>query len=464
MIRICLLLLLSIQSYALTIGTYNVENLFDGELQGGEYYSYIPGNKMGWNKELAAKKLKNISEAILKIEADILAVQEVENHLILKELAKNSGYKYSSFANNKEFATGVGLLSKYPIKYSKTIKGYKRDFRPALYSKVEILDETLEIIVVHLPSLKNELSKKEAALNALLPTINEMKEGIILGDFNDPFSKDSIIGKILGPLEDFSGWHDPWVSIKNRWSHDYLGQKQALDRILLSEKLFDKKGLDFVCGSFKPLHKEPFMKDGAPYRWQISDFGKGRHLGKGYSDHVPLILKLENKPFNCEAKNITIKELYDEPLGDNLLFLEKAVVIYSSSEGFILADKSGSIFVHKPGFKLPLGVQGDFYIHNLSSFGGVKEIKAITLKKRYEDSLEIDSFFKTNIMKAPTHSVLKEVSGSYKNGFLHTKDTKIKVHAFNKNLLPKNGKFVKLYKVRVGEYRGVKEIILEERE
>lgn len=81
---------LMIQAFALRIGTYNVENLFDDIKQGREYREYIPGNKHGWDREMAAKKLSNTAYAISKMDVDILGIQEIENESLLIKLAQKT--------------------------------------------------------------------------------------------------------------------------------------------------------------------------------------------------------------------------------------------------------------------------------------------------------------------------------------------------------------------------------------
>ena len=75
----------------LKIATFNVENLFDATIQGTEYSDF----KTNWNNAKFRAKLKNISNVIKDLNADIIALQEIENKGVLNELAKESGYKLS---------------------------------------------------------------------------------------------------------------------------------------------------------------------------------------------------------------------------------------------------------------------------------------------------------------------------------------------------------------------------------
>ena len=101
----------------LKIATFNVENLFDATIQGTEYSDF----KTNWNNAKFRAKLKNISNVIKNLNADIIAIQEIENKGVLNELAKESGYKYILFSKNLKAPVGVGIMSKIPF-YNTTVK------------------------------------------------------------------------------------------------------------------------------------------------------------------------------------------------------------------------------------------------------------------------------------------------------------------------------------------------------
>jgi len=69
----------SCQAYSLDfkVASYNVENFFDLHYDKTEYKEYIPHSKT-WNKISYNNKLKNITKVIYDLDADILALQEVE--------------------------------------------------------------------------------------------------------------------------------------------------------------------------------------------------------------------------------------------------------------------------------------------------------------------------------------------------------------------------------------------------
>lgn len=467
MIRIFLLLFcLALHVWALRIGTYNVENLFDDSNDGSEYKEYIVGNKYGWDKKMAQKKLQNTAYAISKMDVDILGVQEVENEALLVQLAKKSGFKYHAFVKSKNAPSGVGLLSNYPIIFSKPIKAPHERIRPSLHVKLDIDGDILEIIVVHWPSLNNPRHFKEVAAMAIDKVMKNIKEGIVMGDFNDPFSIDSVASKMWAPLEEHRGWFDPWMDLYPRWSHDFFGDKKALDRMLLSEGLFDKKGLEYKCKSFKPLAQKPFIKDGIPCRWQISQRGKGRHLGKGYSDHLPLVLELSKKPFTCNEKRVQIRDLYKIKKKNVNLEIKKAVVLYSSDDGMILSDGSANIYLYKPQFSKPIGTMMDIHVSAMDDFFGVREIRALHVKKVYKQKGDLNSLMLpfSKLREAKASDVLEYVEGVVQNKRFKTRYGTIDLHVKPNFPKPKEGEVLKLERVRVGKYRGRIQLILEERQ
>jgi endonuclease/exonuclease/phosphatase family metal-dependent hydrolase len=85
-------------------------------------------------------------------------------------------------------------------------------------------------------------------------------------------------------------FYDCWYSLapEQRGSYVYRKQWQTLDHMLLSAGLFDDMGFFMIRNGFSVVRLS-FMLDertGFPLRWKV----KARN--KGYSDHLPLLLKL----------------------------------------------------------------------------------------------------------------------------------------------------------------------------
>ena len=104
----------------LKIVEYNVQNLFDLYYDGAEYEEYIPNTRSNWNIKTYTIKLKHVARVIKELNADIVALEEVETLQALKDLRRtlqNIGvyYKYYAIADAKRTTVKVAVLSKVPF-------------------------------------------------------------------------------------------------------------------------------------------------------------------------------------------------------------------------------------------------------------------------------------------------------------------------------------------------------------
>ena len=309
----------------LKIATYNVENLFDLKRSGHEYKEYLPYTKADWNDKTYKIKLKNISRVITDIDADIIALQEIESLQALKDLRyqlKRDGlyYQYYKIANLKDTTIKVALLSKIPFAYTHEISvmsSYR--YRNILEAKFKINKQDLYILVNHWKSKAGPESKRIISAKKLLKRVKELgsnKNIIALGDFNSHYEEYKIfkrkrkhndtdgitgINHILGtinyqtnanqtdikPYEFYNLWYD--TDKNNRWTYIYHNTKEALDNILITKNLLDKQGIDYKPHSISSFTKSYLLKGKHIYRWQMTRKHPRKHKGKGYSDHLPVI-------------------------------------------------------------------------------------------------------------------------------------------------------------------------------
>ena len=103
-------------------------------------------------------------------------------------------------------------------------------------------------------------------------------------------------------------WYD--LKAEDRWEHSFNGVRGTLCHILLSDTLFNHRGLQYVDHSFRVVgHRKSEAKtllgpEGIPFRWQISrEKGKYIHRGVGYSDHLPLVASFKVMPKNNLTPN-----------------------------------------------------------------------------------------------------------------------------------------------------------------
>ncbi|MFP4179047.1 MAG: endonuclease/exonuclease/phosphatase family protein [Spirochaetaceae bacterium] len=331
---------------SVTILSYNVENLFDDVTNGSEYYQYDP-SRGEWTTELFHRKLAAISEVILSSPrggADVLALQEVENinaaETLRDHYLKGGGYRHMQITETPDSAIQLLCMSRYPIVSA-------RSHRTSIYDiplTRAVLEVTLDIDGVPCTLLLNHWKSKyggaeetepsrmaSAALirrrTAEIAAKFPERDIVVAGDLNVRADEYEFIDReyptALMPLseapafpgeqpyEDASSlkgeplfltgspkkvgegaegsavFYSPWLGEETDppGSYVYGGEWEQIDHYLLGENLFDGRGLDYDGFS---VEAPDFIlgKDGYPYSFY-------RAGGTGYSDHLPILLKLE---------------------------------------------------------------------------------------------------------------------------------------------------------------------------
>jgi hypothetical protein len=331
-----------------SIGFYNVENLFDLIYDGGEYPEYRPG-ALGWNQQTFDKKLANISSVITALKVDIIGLCEIENRNTLETLRaalKNRGCEFPYFAiadYSGKGSTCPSLLSKYPITHSRELRvqGDGGHGRGILEADIDCgAADTLKVFVNHWPSKMHPESQRlvmARALRTRLEALSEHCDYVVIGDLNtdyDEWSKVHATG-----LDDTRGLvglnhclktvhsgpgafvsyvtrdemcrcdslvhYDLWLELPEakRFSRKYRTDPETFDHILCPRSMFDAYGLSFCANKFEAFTwNDALMKNGEPFRWQMKGFGKRRfHTGEGYSDHLPLRAQLVRGPWHCDT-------------------------------------------------------------------------------------------------------------------------------------------------------------------
>lgn len=290
-------------SFEFKVASYNVENLFDAIKQGNEYNEYTPNNRHGWNDSMVEKKIANLSRVIADMDADIIALVEIENKEVLEKLnnaLKDKKYPFVFYPEKKTRSSiETGLLSRYPIEKTESIVMLDQ---PRGIHKITLTINTksFDIFLNHWPAHREKEQERLVYATTLRNVLikEEGKEYLIVGDFNSPLQvqKDDwglAFNKVLDSNNDKGlGLSNLWYELpfQKRYSHSYGKSKSALDHMIISKTLHDGKNIEYVQNSFKPFVKEYMLDEqGVPKRWEISDRGRGRHQGEGYSDHLPLI-------------------------------------------------------------------------------------------------------------------------------------------------------------------------------
>jgi predicted extracellular nuclease len=307
------------------IASYNVENLFDLNYNGTEYSEYIPNTVWRWDAKTYRKKLINLTKVIKDINPDIIALTEIESDLALKDLQamltrQGVYFKYRAIADKKNTSVRVAILSRYPLQTRELVVSQSRAYRNILEAKVIIEDKPLYIFVNHWKSKSGPESKRIPYAKTLMKRLEQLPENsdyILAGDFNEHYEEHKSfikkrkhndtegitgINHILKTIDekgelytqekvDKEGSYNLWMELpaKERWTHIFRGQKEALDHIIISPSLADTKESHYIEGSFKAFAPDYLLHKKKPYRWQRSRSRPLHHTGKGYSDHLPIV-------------------------------------------------------------------------------------------------------------------------------------------------------------------------------
>ncbi|MBN1697561.1 MAG: endonuclease/exonuclease/phosphatase family protein [Spirochaetales bacterium] len=318
----------------ITVMSYNVQTLFDDVDDGTEYPAFDPGSGK-WNSNLFAIKLQAVGKVIREAclnGPDILALQEVENGNTLTMLntrvLKECGYTWKVLVPAPGSATNTAILSRYPILRTHAHHTGLPALRFILEVEISIDGRILYLFNNHWKSHTEgsrvtEPSRREAAyvLKQRVAVILERNPGaaiIVTGDFNEnvdeyrertfsyqtafipsdidvpgDFHEKSVF---LTPDTGEAGYsenrlvlYDLWYELpRTGWgSYAYNGRWYTFDHVLLTRGLCDGDGLDYRTGSFSVV-KHSFLVDkhtGFPIKWDTS-------RKKGYSDHLPLLIKV----------------------------------------------------------------------------------------------------------------------------------------------------------------------------
>lgn len=488
-----------------SVASYNVENLFDLQHNKSEYKEYHP-NTLTWNRLALQKKVKNISRVLNDINADIVALQEVESQNALEYLLKAlPQYKYYKFDKKSSSSVGIAIISKYPIISSKKIDVDKFDAisRDILRVTVKIEDKKFIVYDNHWRSKRAKESTRIVYAAALLKdirTLPQTQDYIIVGDLNSNYNE-CFTFKYDRRLNDTKGitginqilnttidenfvqkynilqykktvHYNTWLDLKNneRFSEKFRGENNTPDNILLPKQLFDNKGIWYKDKSFYVFKPYYLYNNFKIERWNL-------YKQKGYSDHLPIIASFSTSPqtyrFKSEKYLSTIDTLYSVQQIDNFP-LKDIVVIYKRGNIAIVKHKdqnisSRAIVIFYPSDEFIRGGVYDFKVEELDNYNGLQEIKKTSsvekvgeiynFKEYYLDGRKIDLY-----SEKYQNNIITHLTGIYKKGYLfYFKDNKykkIKIYFKQEVKRPKDGKTITVDSGHLGTYRGKVQIVI----
>ncbi len=291
------------------LATFNCENLFarykfrqNVDPTGSDGFTT---NELAFNLFDETEK-KITAQAIKEVNADVIALQEIESFSVLDHFTsaylKKLGYQHSILiAGHDPRHINVAVLSRYPITSLRTHRNERIDSKRWLFSRdcleteVEVEGKDLILYVNHLKSMmegreKTKNRRMEQAQRVMEIMESRWKEKdfqgnfAVLGDLNDYPSGGTSLDLLLQHpgLENVVQRLPP----EEQWTHFYAKKKeyQQLDYILLSKSLAQLNPENPV------IMRKGMPKRAERYTGPRFD-GVGEDRPKA-SDHAPLVIDL----------------------------------------------------------------------------------------------------------------------------------------------------------------------------
>ena len=499
------------------VGSYNVENLFDVTHNGTEYPAYIPKAGYGWTPDMLAIKAENISKVIIGLNAHILALQEVESLealLYLRDMLRRKGldYPWAAVTQKDETAVRCALLSMYPIIESRDIRVPGRGNRNILQATVEIDGNPLVLFVNHWRSRNAPESLRMVSAKSLMASLSSLPleaAYILLGDFNANYNEFEIIrgddkvndtnsrtgiNHVLrtiadGRLVDLDMLlqaperrlhYNLWMELEEarRWSYLFSGQPRTLDNILLPAALYDHEGVSYIDSSFDKFDPHYLFRDGRIFRWQREDRGRGRHLGEGYSDHLPIYacfttggIKPSGTDAPCLAQPVpvSISDLYESKTGRVRYLIEKVTVIYKHGNNAVIKkEKDRAIYVYGAAKELEYGKSYSIVVNRMNRFFGNLQVTGLESVKPESAVVEVPPLLLHDPeadLSDPRfeNEVVSATAGYYADGWLYyPPDQSIRLFFRDKAIAPEWKGPAAIDNARIGIHR-YPQIVIEQK-
>ena len=309
------------QGTEISVANWNVQTFFDGNIDGFEYPDFK--KKDNWNEGKYKTRLSRLCESLVKLNADIIVLEEIENKDILYDISNalsgtswktNCRWSYACFAKEENGAIGCAVLSKYPIKkvtaHSLEIRNVKSSqsaknqtfisqpsMRPVTCVEIEVKQKTLCVIVNHWKSKSGGAEKSEIWRNWQESVAGRCAAQcnfpcILAGDFNRDAKE--FVHKFENTentfFRTFDGENAVQVALYSPWYNDdgsfstekgsyfYKDSWERIDHFFCNDKI--------KIESFEVCCEEPWLNEnGTPFSYKI-------YNGKGYSDHLPIKCKI----------------------------------------------------------------------------------------------------------------------------------------------------------------------------
>lgn len=320
-----------IRAEDLRVVSYNVENLFHPKHDTvcidsttfieKDDYEWTPEGERRWSYTRYYRKVENIARVLTNIGewdgVDIVGLQEVENALCLKRLCytlRPGEYDFVHYESPDPRGIDVALIYKksrvdtlnskplpIPSPQGRESREEKLVTRDILYVCVRVdKRDTLHLFVCHLPSQRGGAAESEWKRTAVKEILQRSIDSVYA---LHPAAKIIVMGDMNSePKEDLRGVKNkkptPNPSLKGReqnntshiGTHKYQGRWTCLDQFYTSPALDSLSRAEIYNAAWIQEPDEKYL-DLKPKR----TYNGFRYQKDGFSDHLPILLKLKIK-------------------------------------------------------------------------------------------------------------------------------------------------------------------------
>lgn len=301
------------------ISNYNVENLFDtNDDPQKRDEDFLPNGSNKWTNERYQKKLDSLGRVILDLNQDkapdVIGFEEVENLKVLEDLTSELSLRNYKIVHEEspDFRGIDNALFYDDDKFDFiSMKSHKVKFdddyvtRTILEVKLKHkFGEEFYFFVNHWPSRRGGQERSEprriAAAKVLDSRVEEILAGseaniVILGDFNDEPNNNSLINVLEAKsIKKYKELNADLINLsflefeRGYGSYNYRNDWNMLDQIIISKSLID----EYIENSFKIFKPKYLVNQKGKYKdYPIRTYAGRKYLG-GYSDHLPVSIKL----------------------------------------------------------------------------------------------------------------------------------------------------------------------------
>ncbi len=311
-----------VRGQELSVMFYNVENLFDTTDDTTKNDDeFLPHGSRRWTGTRYREKIAGVSRVIAaagewELPA-VIGVCEVENEKVLKDLAYGtllSAGNYGIVHRESPDPRGIdpALLYRREFFRIEAVRSWVPErsedppweSRNLLYVKMTMEEDTLHVILCHLPSrrggvLAAERLREEMAALVRIKTDSVVSASpgasvIVMGDFNAR-PDDHIMTEMAGDGMLVNAAEG--LPVSGKGSYRYQGTWELIDQILVTTAMTDGSG-SFTADprSFRCV-SAPFMLKADPDYPGMKPFAtyNGFRWAGGYSDHLPVMITVRRR-------------------------------------------------------------------------------------------------------------------------------------------------------------------------